>query len=108
MQNKYDYKFTSLAERDLYSALEYIELQLKNPKAAKDLVIQFYEKLDLIREFPNSGAPVHNEYILDQSLRRFFVGNYTCFYKADEKTATIIIVRVVYGARDMDEVLKNT
>jgi len=107
MANNYSYKFASIALRDLEELLEYIDKQLSNPKAAKDFAVELFGKIDNIRAFPESGAKIDNEFISDQSLRKFFVGKYIVFYKPDKSTETIIIVRIIYGARNIDELVKT-
>ena len=54
-----------------------------------------------------SGRALDNEFILDQTLRKFFVGNYIVFYRPDKEAKTVIIVRMVFGGRDIDEILKT-
>jgi len=104
---KYSYRFAPLAEIDLDSTLDYIEYELFNPKAAADLATKLNNKIDHIRDFPLSGRVVENEYVIGQNLRQIFIGNYIVFYKPDEETKTIIIVRIVYGGQNIDEILKT-
>jgi len=106
--SRYAYKFAPRAESDLDNTLKYIEEELHNPKAAQDLVIELFEKIDIVREFPLSGVALDNEFISDQTLRRIFVRNYVVFYKPDDATKTIIIIRMIYGGRNIDEILKNS
>ena len=35
------------------------------------------------------------------------VGNYLLYYRADKERKTVWLLRIVYGRRDMDEVLKH-
>lgn len=35
------------------------------------------------------------------------MGNYLLYYRADKERKTVWLLRVVYGRRDMDEVLKH-
>jgi len=107
MANKYSYRFAPKAFSDLDATLAYIEQELFNPKAAEDLAVELFKKIDHIRLFPLSGRALSNEFISDQTLRKFFVGKYIVFYKPDKETKTIIIVRIVYGGRNIDEILKT-
>jgi plasmid stabilization system protein ParE len=104
---KYSYRFAPRANGDLEETLKYIERELKNPKAAEDFSVKLFEKIDAVRNFPDLGKAVDNEYIIDQTLRRFMVDNYVVFYKPDENARVILIVRIVYGKRNMDEFIKN-
>jgi len=107
MANKYSYKFAPKAQNDLNEVLLYIEQELSNSKAAKDLADELFVKIDNIREFPLSGRVVDNEFFIDQTLRKFIVGKYIVFYKVNQEAKTIIIVRIVYGGRNIDEILKT-
>lgn len=104
---KYDYKFAPRANFDLDDVLQHIENQLFNPKAAKDFATDLFEKIDLYREFPESGQKVLNEYIINKDLRKFFVGNYTVFYLPRKESKLLIIVRIVYSGRNINEILKT-
>ena len=107
MASKYSFKFAPKALSDLNEVLLYIEQELSNSKAAKDLADELFEKIDNVREFPLSGRAVVNEFIIDQTLRKFIVGKYIVFYKVNKEAKTIIIVRIVYGGRNIDEILKT-
>jgi len=102
----YDYWFAPKAESDLDETLTYIEQKLHNPKAAYDFVVELFEKIDIYRKFPELGLKVDNEFIL-KDLRKFFVKNYIVYYYPNKETKTIIIVRVLYGGRNVDEILKT-
>ena len=107
MAGKYSYKFTPEAQSDLDDVLFYIEQELSNSRAAEGLATELFEKIDRVREFPLSGRAVDNEFIIDQTLRKFVAGKYIVFYKPDKEAKNIIIVRIVYGGRNMDEILKT-
>ena len=40
-------------------------------------------------------------------IRKKIIGNYVLYYKADKDKKLIWVLRVVYGARNMDAILKN-
>jgi len=107
MTDKYSYRFLPIAENDLVNTVLYIEQELSNPKAAKDFTIKLSKKIDDTRVFPLSGKAIDNKFIADKGLRQFAVGNYIVFYKPDKETETIIILRIIYGGRDIDEILKT-
>jgi len=107
MASKYSYHFAPKALDDFEAALQYIERELLNHRAASDLAEKIFQGIDIIREFPDSGLMIDNTYIADQSLRKFFADNYIVFYKAEHATRSVIIVRIVYGRRNIDEILKT-
>lgn len=57
--------------------------------------------------FPESGKLVFDEYLPGIHVRRKIVGKYILFYQVLKEEKVIRILRIVYGRRDMDEVLKR-
>ena len=88
MASKYGYRFARRAAGDVTGIVDYMAGELANPEAAAAFKKKLGECIDNLRVFPKSGSPV-------------------LFYFPDEAKQTIQILRVVYGARDMDEVLKG-
>ena len=62
MECKYSYRFTEKAVQDLDEILHYIAVDLANPTAAQNLGRKLFELIDMGRIFPDSGAPVDNDF----------------------------------------------
>lgn len=107
MENKYTFNFSPSALEDFNNSLNYIEFELCNKKASEDLANKIFNAIDNVREFPNSGLQVDNEFILDQSLRRILVGNYKIFYRIEEDIKSIIIVRIIHSLMDNENIDMN-
>ena len=107
MECKYSYRFTEKAEQDLDEILRYISVDLVNPTAAQNLGRKIFEKIDVVCVFPESGAPVDNEFLADKTIRKLSVDNYVIYYKAHYEEKAISIVRIVYAKRNLDEILKT-
>ena len=107
MDCKYSYRFTRKAEKDLDDILQYISIELANPLAAQKLGRNIFEKIDTICIFPETGAPVDNEFLADKLVRKLPVDNYILYYKTDYDEKVIFVLRIVYGKRNLDEVLKK-
>ena len=105
--SNYSYKFLALADSDWTKILNYIEYELSNPKAAKELADELFNKIDNICKFPESGARIDNKHIKDQTLRKFTAGNYIVFYKPDSELQSIIIMRIIYAGRELSGALKS-
>jgi uncharacterized protein YaaN involved in tellurite resistance len=65
------------------------------------------EKLTEICKAPRNGRPVINPYLKRKDIRRFLVKNYIGYYLVDEDTGTIVVLRIVYGKRNQDKILKT-
>ena len=107
MASKFGYRLTKRAESDLDGIVSYIAVELTNPQAASDFVDKLQDNIEEARNFPESGSLVHNEFLQVENVRKKLVGNYIMYYLSDEKEKIIYILRIVYGKRNMDEILKN-
>ena len=107
MAYNFSYRFTDKAEQDLDEILRYISVDLVNPTAAQNLGRKVFEKIDMVRTFPESGASIDNEFLADKTVRKLSVDNYVIYYKAHYEEKVISIIRIVYGKRNLDEILKT-
>ena len=107
MECKYSYRFTEKAEQDFDEILQYISVDLVNPAAAQNLGRKIFEQIGMVRAFPNSGTLVDNEFLSDKSVRKLSVDNYIIYYKAHYDEKMISVIRIVYGKRNLDEILKS-
>lgn len=106
MEFKYSYCFTEKAARDFDEILHYISVDLANPAAAQNFGRKLFEQLDMVRTFPDAGAIADNEFLSDKSLRKLSVDNYIIYYKAQHNEKSISVIRIIYGKRNLDEILK--
>lgn len=107
MDSKYSYSFTEKAEQDFDEILRYISFDLANPIAAQNLGRKIFEKIDIVRSYPESCAIVDNEFLSDKTVRKLLVDNYIIYYKANHDEKIIIIIRIIYGKRNLDEIIKT-
>ncbi len=47
---------------------------------------------------------VENEFLQNKNIRRVVADNYIIYYLTDEAQREIIIVRIVYGKRNLEEI----
>lgn len=107
MASKFGYRLTKRAESDLDGIVSYIAVELANPKAASDFVDKLQDNIEEARSFPESGSFVNNEFLQVENVRKKLVGNYIMYYLPNEEEKVIYILRIVYGRRNMDEILKK-
>ena len=100
------YRFTIKAENDLDEILGYLSLNLGNPSAAKSFYDELFSKIELICDFPQSCESVCNECVRREDVRKALVGNYTVYYVHEAKESVVIILRIVYGGRNLEEIIK--
>lgn len=107
MESKWGYQLTQKADADLDDIVGYIAVELANPKAASDFVDKLQEVIEEARSFPESGSPVVNEFVPNTEVRKKLVGNYIMYYLPDSAEKMIFVLRIVYGRRNMDEILRQ-
>lgn len=107
MASKFGYRLTKRAASDLDGIVSYIAVELANPQAASDFVDKLQENIEEARAFPESGSLVHNEFLQIDNVRKKFVGNYVMYYLPDAEENLIYILRIVYGKRNIEEILNK-
>ena len=107
MASKFGYRLTKRAESDLDGIVLYITVDLANPQAASDFVDKLQNTIEEARAFLESGSLVHNEFLQIENVRKKLVGNYIVYYLLDIGENIIYILRIVYGKRNLDEILKK-
>ena len=78
MASEYMYFLTQKAEADLDSIVSYLSLELANAKAASDTAV-----------------------------RKKVIGNYLMYYLPDTEQHIIYILRLIYGRRSVEEILRQ-
>ena len=107
MASDFRYEFTDSASRDLDDILNYIAVNLKNPEAAKDFFDGIKAEIRNICSFPGSAEEVENEFIILQGVRRVTVGSYNLYYYPNESKRTVTVLRIIYGKRDLNYILRE-
>jgi len=107
MESEYSYFFTAAARSDLDGIIGYMVSDLDNPTAAKSFLDKLQNSLRDICCFPYSGTPVVNKYLDISNVRKILTGNYTVYYLAQANEQKVIVLRIVYSRRNMDEIMKE-
>ncbi len=107
MACEFGYRLTGKAEADLDGILSYMAVQLSNPRAAAAFLEKLQDAISEACSFPESGSLVDNEFLPCKTIRKKQIGNYILYYFPDEKAETIYILRILYGRRNLDEILRE-
>ena len=105
MDSKYSYLLSEKAEADLNGIMRYITVTLSNPAAASDFIDSLLAVIDDTCLFPQSGTISENEFIPDIAIRKKPAGNYIVYYLPDESNRRIIVLRILYGRRNLSEII---
>lgn len=107
MKSKFKYQFTQKAEVDLNDIVAYITLELSNPKAASDFMDKLQKAIEDVCLFPKSGFLVINELLPNTEIRKKQIDNYWMYYLPDFEENIIFILRILYGKRNINEILRH-
>lgn len=107
MESKWGYQLTQKADADLDDIVGYMAVELANSTAASDFVDKLQGAIEETRSFPKSGSLVINEFAPNAEVRKKLVGNYIVYYLPDFDEKMIFILRIVYGRRNVDEILRQ-
>lgn len=100
----YHLHITSVAERDISQAADYIEFVLKNPKAADDLLEETDQKINALLPFSQEHPIVEDKLLAAWGIRFTQIKNYLAFYVIEENQVTVL--RFLYAKSDWISILK--
>lgn len=100
----YHLHITSVAQRDISQAADYVEFVLKNPKAADDLLEETDQKINALLPFSQEHPIVEDKLLAAWGIRFTQIKNYLAFYVVEENQVTVI--RFLYAKSDWISILK--
>ncbi len=95
--------YSDEAKDDLRNIFMHIAYNLGSRDNAKGQVNRIREAIKKLDKFPKRNAPVPYEPWASLGMRRLNVDNYAVLYLVDEEHERVEIVRIPYGARDLDK-----
>jgi addiction module RelE/StbE family toxin len=107
LQKKYKIEYLPVADRDLAEIFSYIAVDLAASQAAAGFLEKIGQAVQALDTFPYAHPVYHSAEIRTEpfEFRSLIVGSYLIFYYVTENTVTI--ARVVYGKRDMRNIVKQ-
>ncbi len=97
---RYKVLMTEPAADDLQEIARYISRELREPAIAQRLVGKIKEAVMSLADMPTRYAPVGDERLASQGIRKLIVDNYILFYVVSEKDMAVTVVRILYVRRD--------
>ena len=104
----YRLRFSKLYDSDVDSCYNYIRNRLEAPMAADNLIAEILEKLNRIKENPNSRPLVQDAYLASLGYRLINVKNYMIFYIIGDDDKHVKVVRFLYSKRNWTTILKES
>ena len=102
---KYKVMYTAGAKKDLRNIFRYISEELLVPENAAGQTERIMTAIRKLDTMPNRNRLYEEEPWHSRGLRFFPVDNYLVFYKTDDETETVYVVRIMYGGRDVHKQL---
>ena len=107
MSETYTIKYSTKAINDLRDIYSYIAFNLQAPETAAKMVRQIEKFLLELDFMPERNPIVEWEPWNSMNMHKMRVGNYLVFYIVDPLQSTVLIVRIVYGKRDIAKALSE-
>lgn len=104
---KYEVIYTPRAVGDLRNIHQYIETELLAPAAARNISNEIMSAVEKLDEMPNRFSLYEKQPWKDRGLRKMNVDNFIVFYLPVEKQAQVLIIAIMYGRRDISNVLND-
>ncbi|MDO4553309.1 MAG: type II toxin-antitoxin system RelE/ParE family toxin [Bacillota bacterium] len=98
--NRHQIRYLPLAFEDLDGIDSYISDVLNNPAAAETLMTEIERAVEQLEQFPYIGSELEDACLAAKGYRKLVVENYLVFYIVNDERREVIIMRVMYGARE--------
>ena len=90
--------------RDIYS---YIAFNLMAKSTAKNLVSRIRSEISSLKSMPERYPLAEWEPWHSMGVRTLLVGNYIAYYHPNLENNTILIARIFYGGRDIENIIRE-
>ena len=100
--------YSAEARQDLRDIYEYIACELLVPETAAGQTERIMKAIRSLEQMTMRHRLYEEEPWHSQGLRVLPVDNYLVFYLPDENSATVNIIRIMYGGRDIDKQLNES
>lgn len=104
-ENNYNLKFSTKASEDLELIYIYISEKLFADASADRLLNKIEESIMRLVGYPYSGSFVLDELLKSKGYRKLIVANYIVFYLVNELEKQVVIMRILYGAQNFQDIL---
>jgi toxin ParE1/3/4 len=96
--------FLPAADQDISELFEYIQNELKNPIAARNIATKILQRAKALANLPNMGASLEAVNRRLNGYRYLIVDNYLVLYRVTDQVS---IVRILYAGSDYVQLLQG-
>ena len=104
MSDPYNVVYSPEALSDLKDIYAYIAQELMAPDTALNQVNRIRKEIRSLDFMPSRYALVDWEPWKSMGMRKVPVDNFFVFYTVDSNSMTVVIIRIVYGGRDIESI----
>lgn len=102
MSDSYSVVYSPEALNDLKDIYAYIAQELLEPDTALNQVNRIRKEIRSLDFMPSRYALVDWEPWKSMGMHKVPVDNFVVFYTVDSDSMTVVIIRIVYGGRDIE------
>ena len=103
----YTVNLTRQAQHDMKTIYEYIALTLMEPEIAEKQYTRIEKAIDGLDKMPERFRQYEKEPWKSRDLRVMPVDNFLAFYVVDNTNCVVTVIRIMYGARNIEKELDN-
>jgi addiction module RelE/StbE family toxin len=104
-ENNFNLKFSIKASDDLEQIYIYISEKLFADVAADKLLNKIESSIMRLKNFPYSCSFVLDDLLKSKGYRKLIVDNYIVFYLVNEIEKEVVIMRILFGAQNYQDML---
>lgn len=102
---KYEVRLTQAAQADLGDIFRYIAISLQSPQTASEQLDRLESAVKSLDEMPERCRLYDRQPWNSRNVRIMPVDHYVVFYVPNHDDATVTVLRILCGGRDMAEQL---
>jgi len=106
--NDWKVVYTEQAEQDLRGIYEYIAFSLLEPEIAKNQTRRIMDAVAKLNQMPLRYRLYEKDPWHSKGLRVLPVDNFVVFYLPVKAQETVVVIRIMYGGRNIEEQLRQT
>ena len=104
MSSSYTVAYSPAAQEDVRDIYAYIAYELQAKHAAQNQIRRIRDAIRGLETMPRRYESVDWEPWLSMGMRRMPVDSYLVFYLVDDENKVVVVNRVFYGGRNIEEV----
>ena len=107
MNEKYTVIYSPESLNDLRNIYSYIAFSLREPAIAQKQTERIRKEIRNLYFMPMRHEVVDWEPWHSLGIRKFPVGKYLVFYRPDEDSSEVTVIRIFYGGQNIEEIIKE-